>query len=126
MKVFRYGWYGDGGLGEMMIQTILAGRKTATVSPAYDSKSADRVAGDELPLVDKHGNTRGTVLVTLVETKPYGELDEELAIKAGLTLKDLKEKLDFANGRRLKDDEEMRIVHFRLIKTAPAPRRPVA
>lgn len=122
MKVFQYGWAGDGGLGEMMIQTILAGRKTATISPAYDSKAADRVVGDELPLLDKHGNVRGRVLVTAVEIRLFGALDDALAAAAGLTLSDLKEKLDFANGRRIKDDEEMRVVHFRLLKADPPPR----
>lgn len=114
-KVFRYGWYGDGGLGEAMIQMILAGRKTATVSPAYDSKSADRVPGDELPLLDKHGNVRGKVVVTAVELVGFGALDVETARRAGLTLTDLKQKLCFANGRQLRDDEEMRVVHFRLV-----------
>ncbi len=114
-KVFQYGWYGDGGLGEAMIQMILAGRKTATVSPAYDSKSADRVPGDELPLLDKHGNVRGKVVVTSVELAAYGSLDDAIAQKAGLTLADLKAKLCFANGRQLRDAEEMRVVQFRLV-----------
>lgn len=123
MKVFRYGWNGDGGLGEMMIQAILAGRKTATISPAYDSKASDRVVGDELPLVDKHGRTRGVVLVTAVELRAFGALDDALALQSGLSLSELKEKLDFANGRKIKDDEEMRVVRFRLLKAAPAARR---
>lgn len=120
MKELRYGWYGDGDLGEAMILKILAGGKTATVSPAYDSKGADRVQGDELRLVDKRGAARGTVLVTLVETRAYGSLDDELAVKTGLPLVELKEKLDFANGRRIRDDEEMRIVHFRLVNKSRA------
>lgn len=123
MKVFRYGWAGDGGLGEMMIQTILAGHKTATISPAYDSKGADRVVGDELPLVDKHGNVRGRVLVTAVEIRLYGRLDDAIAAQAGLSLSDLKDKLNFANGRKIRDDEEMRVVHFRLVHAGPSPRR---
>lgn len=118
-KVFRYGWYGDKGLGEAMIQLILAGRKTATVSPAYDSKSADRVVGDELPLLDKHGNARGKVVVTAVNLVRFGELDASLAQKAGLPLAELKEKLCFANGRELRDDEEMRVVQFRLARSRP-------
>lgn len=114
-KVFRYGWYGDGGLGETMIQLILAGRKTATASPAYDSKGSDREVGDALPLLDKHGSVRGRVLVTRVEIVPLGDFDEALAEKTGLTLRELKEKLCFANGRKLGDQEEMRVIHFRLL-----------
>ena len=41
-----------------MIQAILAGRKTATACPAYDPEDADLKTGDELQLVDKHGNVR--------------------------------------------------------------------
>ncbi len=121
-KMFRYGWYGDGGLGEAMIRMILAGRKTATASPAYDSKAADRVPGDELSLVDKHGRIRGRVLVTAVETLPLSEFDEALASELGLPLADALEKLAFANGRRLRDDEEMRVVRFRLISPPLPPR----
>lgn len=118
-KVFRYGWYGDGGLGETMIQLILSGRKTATASPAYDSKSADRQVGDELPLLDKRGTVRGRVLITRVDLVLLESFDEALAERTGLTLSELKEKLCFANGRKLGNHEEMRVIHFRLLSTAP-------
>ncbi len=117
MKRFRFGWYGDGGLGERMIQTILAGRKTATSCPAYDPEDADLKAGDELQLVDKHGALRGQLVVTSVEIRPFGGFDEALALKEGVTLPELKEKMNFANGRQLREDEEMRVVHFRLVKS---------
>lgn len=124
MKRFRFGWYGDGGLGERMIQTILAGRKSATSCPAYDPEDADLKAGDELQLVDKHGNLRGQLVVTLVELRPFGGFDEALAVKEGVTLPELKEKMNFANGRQLRDDEEMRVVHFRLLRAAPGQAKP--
>ncbi|MDE2141143.1 MAG: ASCH domain-containing protein [Elusimicrobia bacterium] len=124
MKRFRFGWYGDGGLGERMIQTILAGRKSATSCPAYDPEDADLKAGDELQLVDKHGTLRGQLLVTLVELRPFGGFDEALAAKEGVTLPELKEKMNFANGRQLRDDEEMRVVHFRLLRAVPGQARP--
>lgn len=123
MKRFRFGWYGDGGLGERMIQTILAGRKSATSCPAYDPEDAELKAGDELQLVDKHGNVRGLLVVTLVELRPFGGFDEALAAREGVTLPELKEKMNFANGRTIRDDEEMRVVHFRLLKAAAAPAR---
>ena len=119
MKRFRFGWYGDGGLGERMIQTILAGRKTATSCPAYDPEDADLKAGDELQLVDKHGASRGQLVVTLVELRPFGSFDEPLALKEGVTLPELKDKMNFANGRQLREDEEMRVVHFRLVRSSP-------
>lgn len=118
MKRFRFGWYGDGGLGERMIQTILAGRKTATSCPAYDPEDAELKAGDELQLVDKHGAERGRLIVTLVELRAFGSFDDALAEQEGVTLPELKEKMSFANGRQLRDDEEMRVVHFRLARAA--------
>ncbi len=118
MKRFRFGWYGDGGLGERMIQTILAGRKTATSCPAYDPEDADLKAGDELQLTDKHGAVRGQLVVTLVELRPFGSFDEALAAKEGVSLPELKEKMNFANGRLIRDDEEMRVVHFQLRASA--------
>jgi uncharacterized protein YhfF len=114
VKRFRFGWYGDGGLGERMIQTILAGRKTATSCPAYDPEDADLKADDELQLVDKHGTERGRLIVTLVELRAFGSFDEALAQKEGVSLPELKEKMNFANGRLIREDEEMRVVHFRL------------
>lgn len=123
MKRFRFGWYGDGGLGERMIQTILAGRKSATSCPAYDPEDADLKAGDELELVDKHGTVRGHLTVTEVEVRPFGAFDEALAAKEGVTLPELKEKLNFANGRQIRDEEEMRVVHFQLVRAAPGPAR---
>ena len=123
MKRFRFGWYGDGGLGERMIQTILAGRKSATSCPAYDPEDADLKAGDELELVDKHGTVRGRLLVTLVEIRAFGTFDETLAAKEGVTLPELKEKMNFANGRQIRGEEEMRVVHFQLAP-ASGPKRP--
>ena len=123
MKRFRFGWYGDGGLGDRMIQAILAGRKTATSCPAYDPEDADLQPGDDLQLLDKHGTERGRLVVTLVEVRPFSSFDEELAGREGVTLAELREKLGFANGRAIRPDEEMRVVHFRLAP-APAPGAP--
>lgn len=124
MKRFRFGWYGDGGLGELMIQSILSGRKTATACPAYDPEDAELKAGDVLALVDKHGRERGQLVVVVVEVRPFGKFDEALARCEGVTLAELKDKLNFANGRQIRDDEEMRVVHFRVTRTHPVAPRP--
>ncbi|UPT72937.1 MAG: ASCH domain-containing protein [Elusimicrobiota bacterium] len=116
MKRFRFGWYGDGGLGEKMIQAILAGRKTATACPAYDPEDADLKVGDDLQLVDKHGNVRARLVVTIVELRSFGSFNDDLAQREGVTLAELKEKMNFANGRTIRDDEEMRVVHFRVVQ----------
>jgi len=33
-----------------------------------------------------------------------------------VTLVELKEKMNFANGRQIREDEEMRVVHFRVVQ----------
>lgn len=123
MKRFRFGWYGDNGLGERMIQAILMGRKSATACPAYDPEDSELRAGDELQLVDKHGAERGRLVVTLVELRRFDSFDQALADQEGVTLPELKEKMNFANGRKIRDDEEMCVVHFRLARAAPGPAR---
>lgn len=123
MKRFRFGWYGDGGLGEEMIQAILSGRKSATSCPAYDPEDADIKAGDALSLVDKHGRERARLVVVVVELRPFGKFDDALARCEGVTLAELKDKLNFANGRKIRDDEEMRVVYFRVSQAGPE-RRP--
>lgn len=116
LKRFKFGWYGDNGLGERLIGEILAGRKTATCCPAYDPEDSDLKAGDKLELVDKHGKIRGQLVVTRIEFRNYGDFDEALASKEGATLEILKAGICNANGRQIRDDEEMRITHFALVK----------
>ena len=89
-KRFKFGWFGDGGLGEKLIQKIVSGQKTATSCPSYDPDDADLRAGDLLELTDKHGRVRAQLTVTQVELR--------------------------ATGRELRSDEEMRVVYFRLLK----------
>ncbi len=111
-KRFKFGWFGDGGLGERLIEKILDGRKSATCCPAYDPEDADIAVGDLLELTDKHGKVRATLVVTEVELRPFGAFDEALAAAEGTTLAELLENARFANGRTLRPDEEMRVIHF--------------
>ena len=99
-----------------MIQSIMAGRKTATACPAYDPEDADLKVGDELQLVDKHGTVRAQLVVTSVELRSFGSFNDDLAHREGVTLPELKEKMNFANGRQIRDEEEMRVVHFRMVQ----------
>lgn len=116
-KPFKFGWYGDGGLGERLIQLILEGRKTATVCPEYDPVDAELRAGDALDLQDKHGKSRGTLIVVSVDNRRLDQVDEALAYAVGLPLADLRESLRFANGRELRADELLRVTFFRLVGT---------
>lgn len=119
MRRFKFGWYGDNELGEYFIQQILRGEKTASVCPAYDPQDADLVVGEKMLLTDKRNQVRGMLLVTLIETRALGSIDEAVAKCIGANLDDLRQALAFANGRELKLDEELRITHFRLLPDGP-------
>ncbi|MBI4425480.1 MAG: ASCH domain-containing protein [Elusimicrobia bacterium] len=122
MRRFKFGWYGDNNLGEHLIQMILRGEKTASVCPAYDPQDADLVEGERMLLVDKHGNVRGQLLVTRIESRRLDDVDEALASQVGSTIEDLREALSFANGRAMKPEEELRVTHFQLLAEKPAAR----
>jgi uncharacterized protein YhfF len=109
---FKYGWFGDGGLGEKLISAILSGRKTATACPTYDPEDAELKVGDTLELIDKHGHSRAMLVVTGIELRSYASFDEALAAREGTTLPELQENMKFANGREIPPDEEMRVVYF--------------
>lgn len=113
LRSYRFGWYGDNGLGEALLQAILSGRKSASACPAYDPVEARE--GETLRLVDKEGRTRGLVRVTRIETVRWGDFDEDLARKLGMTLEEARRTTAFANSRELRPDEEMRITHFALV-----------
>ncbi len=113
-RQYKFGWFGDGDLGEAMIKAVLQGRKTATACPAYDPEDADLKVGDTLELVDKHLKRRGWLIVTRIELRNFDKFDEALAVCEGTNLKELRESLQFANGREIRPDEEMRIVYFKV------------
>ena len=118
MKTFKFGWFGDGNLGESLIQKILSGKKTASSCPAFDPEDAALRVGDLLQLTDKHGKARATLAVTEIELRCFSDFDEALAGREATTLAELKSSLQFANGRELRPDEEMRIIHFKVVGDA--------
>ncbi|MFH2201815.1 MAG: ASCH domain-containing protein [Elusimicrobiota bacterium] len=113
-RAFKFGWYGDSGLGDALIDKILRGEKTATMCPAYDPKEAD--VNDVLNVVDKSGKPRAVVRVVQIENKPFCDIDEAIAHKIGSTLNDVRRITSFANSRQIGKDEEMRVTHFELVK----------
>lgn len=115
-RPFAFGWEGDGGFGERLIQAILAGAKTATSAPAGDPEDAGVSAGDLLDLVDQSGASRGLLEATRVELRDFGSFDETLAACEGTNLRSLREGTRFANGRAIPDDEPMRVIYFRLVE----------
>lgn len=117
VKKFKFGWYGDGGLGEKLISAILSNKKTATSCPGYDPEDAGLNVGDQLELTDKHGKTRAHLVVNRIELRPFGSFDEDLAKREGTTLEELRKSIAFANGREMRPEEEMRVIYFELIRS---------
>lgn len=113
-SAFKFGWYGDNGLGEALIVKILSGEKTASMCPAYDPEEA--AAGETLHIIDKSGKTRAKIRVLRIENRKFGDVDDDLAGILGADLDTIRRISSFANSRPIASDEEMRVVHFELIE----------
>jgi signal transduction histidine kinase/uncharacterized protein YhfF len=132
--MLEFGYEGDGGLGEELIQRVLEGRKKATVSLAreWDLEGGSPKIGQQLPVLDHHGVRRATVEVTRVFALPLGHIGDDVvdAASAGLsTAKDWQaEQRRFYDGCRdeiavllgqpgwrLTEDEPMVITWFKLV-----------
>jgi signal transduction histidine kinase/uncharacterized protein YhfF len=81
--ILEFGHDTDDGLGERLIAAVLAGEKTATVSLSreWDLEGGPPHIGQRLPVMDHHGDPRGTVEVTRVAVLPFALIDEE-AVRA--------------------------------------------
>jgi uncharacterized protein YhfF len=116
LRPMKFGWYGDHGHGERLIQEILSGKKTATASLAYEVEDADVKVGEKMDLVDKKGRRFGTIVIDRIEIRLFGAFDDALARACGhADVKALREAARFANEREPRPDEEMRVTHFRLV-----------
>ena len=116
---FQLGWFGDNGLGERIIQMILDGRKTATACPIYDPYDAESKVGDRLDLLDKHGRKYGVVEILRIETRRFCDFDAPLIAAEGMSVAELRDLMKLANAHDIRPEEEMRVVHFRLVEKAP-------
>ncbi len=112
-RAFKFGWYGDNGLGEALIEKIISNEKTATMCPAYDPQEA--TVGETLRVVDKAGKTRANIRIVRIETRRFGDVDDGLARMIGSSLDDIRRITSFANSRSISEDEEMRVTHFELL-----------
>ncbi len=78
-----FGWEGDEGLGERLIQQILAGAKTATCSfkIEYTPEELDALLatrGEMATVMDKDGNPRCNIRVKDVFETTFGNPDRHL------------------------------------------------
>jgi signal transduction histidine kinase/uncharacterized protein YhfF len=78
--VLEFGHPDDGGLGERLIELVLAGRKTASVSLAreWELEGGPPRIGQRLPVLDHLGCRRATVEVVRVAVLPFGEITEDV------------------------------------------------
>jgi signal transduction histidine kinase/uncharacterized protein YhfF len=130
----EFGHDGDGGLGERLIELVLAGAKTASVSLSreWDLEGGAPRIGQQLPIMDHRGVRRATVEVTRVAVLPFSLIDEDAirAESAGTrTVEEWRETqwrfyegcrdeiavLLGEPGWRLCEDEPMVITWFRLV-----------
>ena len=79
----QFGWEGDDGAGERLIQQILRGEKTATACPKifYEPKDRDALdtsVGRILTVVDKHDRPRCAIRQLAVFETTYGSPDPRL------------------------------------------------
>lgn len=85
-RTVRFGWDGDDGLGDRLVEQILAGTKTATCGflDAYEADETDELsevrsgAGELYAVVDASGTHRCTIRVTDVFECPFGDPDPRL------------------------------------------------
>lgn len=78
-----FGWEGDNGLGEQLIQQIIRGEKTATCAPkeSYSEEELQETyesVGYVVPVYDKHGNERCHIKMMDVFETTFGNPDLRL------------------------------------------------
>jgi uncharacterized protein YhfF len=81
----RFGYDGDGGLGDRLVDAVLRGEKTATSSLAVEYLTGDPLprVGEQLALVDSHGVNRGVVETVRVTITPLHLVDDDVAHAEG-------------------------------------------
>jgi signal transduction histidine kinase/uncharacterized protein YhfF len=130
----EFGHEGDGGLGEQLLEEVLAGERTAAISLAreWDLEGGPPRPGHVLPVLDHGGRRRASVEVTRVAVLRFDEIDEDVVATQGpkrLTMDEWHERqrrfyaacrdevalLLGEPGWRLTGAEPMVVVHFRLV-----------
>ena len=84
----QFGWTDDGGIGEQLINQILAGKKTATAGPKnlYSQAELDELyasIGKPATVIDKDGNSRCNIFVSEVFETRFGAPDPRLVFGEG-------------------------------------------
>jgi signal transduction histidine kinase/uncharacterized protein YhfF len=76
----EFGYEGDGGLGERVIDHVRSGRKTVSVSLAreWDLEGGPPRVGQRLPMCDLNGRRRGFVEVERVTELPFSAVGDDV------------------------------------------------
>jgi len=92
-RAMSFGYDGDGGLGDRLVEAVLSGAKTATSSLAVEYQSGEPLprAGERLPLVDSAGRHRGTVETTRVRVMALSDVGDDVAHDEGESFADARE-----------------------------------
>ena len=84
----QFGWDGDDGIGEMLIQQIIAGIKTATCTPKVsfepnELRTTYASVGKMLTVIDKRGTPRCNIRMLNVCETTFGNPDPRLVVGEG-------------------------------------------
>lgn len=92
-RVMGFGYDGDGGFGDRLVEAVLSGAKTATASLAVEYLSGAPLprVGEQLPLVDSAGRRRGTVETTRVTIIALSDVGDGIAHDEGEGFADARE-----------------------------------
>ncbi|WP_375481733.1 ASCH domain-containing protein [uncultured Jatrophihabitans sp.] len=81
----RFGYDGDGGLGDRLVDAVVRGDKTATSSLAVEYLSGEPLprVGEVLAVLDSAGRERATVRTTAVTITPLHLVGDDVAFAEG-------------------------------------------
>ena len=132
--VLRFGYPGDDGLGDRLVEAVLQGHKTATSSLAVEYLSGDRLprVGNRMDLVDSSGLVRGSIETVGVTITPMDLVGDDVARAEGENFADASEwrrehiaywtdvtelvRADSGDPHwQLRDCEPVVVHHFRLV-----------
>src|SRR5262245_52087187 len=84
-RPMRFGYDGDGGLGERLLALALSGEKTATCSLAveWSAEGTPPRPGERWALVDGDGAVCGSVETARVEVIPFDAIGDDVARDEG-------------------------------------------
>jgi signal transduction histidine kinase/uncharacterized protein YhfF len=137
----EFGYEGDGGLGERLIELVRSGHKRVSVCIAreWDLEGGPPRVGQHLPIHDSSGHGRGFVEIERVAELPFDQVGEDVvaAEDGPSTVEEwrarhrafydgCRDEMAFLLGEpgwRLTDEEPMIVLFYRFVADPGAPER---